>query len=179
MKIEKFSLQPFPPDDPRPPLEITGAIVRISSLFAIQWALSGRVEGLVIPEPADTPLRKNGLWEETCFEVFFGVKDSPAYWEVNLSPAGHWNVYRFADYRRGMEEEEALEAPRCVVQAHPGSRLVTLGLDMTKVLEEEQSVELGVSAVIRHAEGKLTYWALEHRGPQPDFHRRDGFTVLV
>ena len=57
--------------------------------------------------PADMPARRDRLWEETCFEFFLAVKNSPRYWEFNLSPAGHWNVYRFADYRQGMQEEPA------------------------------------------------------------------------
>ena len=69
--------------------------------------LRGKLAELVIPGPAARPARRHGLWEETCFEFFLGVKDAPGYWEFNLSPAGHWNVYRFAGYRQGMAEEKA------------------------------------------------------------------------
>ena len=179
MKGESFFLQPFPPGDPWPSLEIIGGIIRSSSTFAMHYMLHGRMEELVIPEPAATPVRKNGLWEETCFEVFLGVKDSPAYWEINLSPAGHWNIYRFADYRQGMREETALEPVLFSVQTRPHCLFGTLEIDLAKVLGADQPVELGFSAIIQHRDGKVTYWALSHLGPQPDFHRREGFTVRM
>ena len=44
------------------------------------------------------PRRRDRLWEETCLELFLGEEGSERYWEFNLSPAGHWNVYRFEFY---------------------------------------------------------------------------------
>ncbi len=38
------------------------------------------------------------------------MRNSTKYWEFNLSPAGDWNVYRFTDYRQGMEEETAISS---------------------------------------------------------------------
>ena len=172
-----FFLQPFPPGDPWPPLDIIGGIIRGASTFAMHYMLLGRLEDLVIPEPAAIPVRKNGLWEETCFELFLGVKDSPLYWEINLSPSGQWNIFRFADYRQGMREETALKPVLFTVQTRPGTIFISLELNLAEVLEANQPVELGFSAVIRHRNGEVTYWALNHLGPRPDFHRRDGFTI--
>jgi hypothetical protein len=78
-----------------------------------------------------------------------------------------------------MQEETAIESLHSRVQTRPDSLLVSLGIDMAKVLEAEQPVELGFAAVIKHKDGKVTHWATDHRGPQPDFHRRDGFTVRL
>ena len=109
MNGQDFSLQPFSPIGPPLNFKITGHITRRSRQLAIRYDLRGDLAELVIPAPADLPARRHGLWEETCFEFFLGVKDSPRYWEFNLSPAGHWNVYRFAGYRQGMAEETALD----------------------------------------------------------------------
>ena len=131
----------------------------------------------MIPAPADLPARRPGLWEETCFEFFLGVKDAPRYWEFNLSPAGHWNVYRFAGYRQGMAEETALTSLPVNVRRRSDSLRLDLELDVEKIVAADQPLMVGIAAVIKLAAGGLTYWALIHPGPQADFHRRDSFLV--
>jgi len=106
MNDQSFSLQPFSPLNPLLSLKITGNIGLRSHTLAIRYALLGSLTKLVIPTQANNPARMSGLWQETCFELFLAVKHSPRYWEFNLSPAGHWNVYRFAAYRQGMQEEK-------------------------------------------------------------------------
>ena len=80
-------------------IKITGKISRVSNRLAIHYELLGHLNDVALPMPADMPARKNALWEETCFEFFIAARDSPRYREFNLSPAGHWNVFRFAAYR--------------------------------------------------------------------------------
>ena len=172
-----FSLQPFSPIGPPLTIKITGHIARRSRQLAIRYDLRGDLAELVIPAPAARPARRHRLWEETCFEFFLGVKDSPGYWEFNLSPAGHWNVYRFAGYRQGMAEETALTPPPMSVQRRPDLLRVALELEVERIMAADQPLMVGMAAVIKLAGGGLTYWALIHPGPEPDFHRRDGFLV--
>ena len=40
-------------------------------------------------------------------------------------------------------------------------------------------LRLGISAVIEAPGEELSYWALAHPGPEPDFHRRDGFLLRL
>ena len=177
MNGQDFYLQPFSPS--RPPLnfKITGQIARRSNQLAIRYDLRGDLSELMIPAPADVAARRHGLWEETCFEFFLGVKDSPQYWEFNLSPAGHWNVYRFAGYRQGMAEETALTSLPVNVRRRPDSLRLDLELDVEKIVAADQPLEVGIAAVIKLAGHGVTYWALTHPGPQADFHRRDSFLV--
>jgi hypothetical protein len=178
MNDQSFSLQPFPPASPLPDLKITGNIARCSNTLAIRYALLGPLAELVIPAPADMPAHKNTLWEETCFEFFLGIKNSDRYWEFNLSPAGHWNVYRFKAYRQEMQEEPAFTSLRFSVQNHSSDALrLALELNLDTIVPAEQPLEVGISAVIKPVNGKVTYWALTHPGPQADFHRRDSFII--
>ena len=177
MNGQDFSLQPFSPISPPLNFKITGHIARRPRQLAIRYDLRGNLAELMIPAPADMPARRHGLWEETCFEFFLGVKDAPRYWEFNLSPAGHWNVYRFAGYRRGMAEEIALTSLPLSVRHRPDSLQVALELDVEKIVTADQPLRVGIAAVIQLAGGGLTYWALIHPGPQADFHRRDSFLV--
>jgi hypothetical protein len=88
-------------------LKITGCIARHANQLNLRYTLFGDLTEVAIAPSSDTPMRKHELWEDTCFEFFLGIKDSQRYWEFNLSPAGHWNVYRFDGYRQGMQEETA------------------------------------------------------------------------
>jgi hypothetical protein len=177
MNGRSFSLQPFSPIGPLLTIKITGHIARRPRPLAIRYDLRGDLAELVIPAPAAMPDRRAGLWEETCFEFFLGVKDSPQYWEFNLSPAGHWNVYRFAGYRQGMAEETAFTSLPLSVGRRADSLEVALELDVGRIVSADQPLMVGIAAVIKRAGGGLTYWALTHPGPQADFHRRDSFLV--
>jgi len=177
MNGQDFSLKPFFPISPPLNIKFTGRIMRHSHQLAIRYDLRGDLAQLVIPAPAAMPARRHGLWQETCFEFFLGVKGLPSYREFNLSPAGDWNVYRFTGYRRGMAEEAALTSLPFSVQRRSDSLLVALELDVRRIAAADQPLEIGIAAVLRHAGHGLTYWALTHPGPAADFHRRDSFLV--
>jgi hypothetical protein len=177
MNSRSFSLKPFGTAETLPDVTITGIIGRRSNIFSISYALIGLLSELVIPAPEDTPTRKNGLWEETCFEFFLAVKNTDRYWEFNLSPTGHWNVYLFTSYRQGMQEESAFVSIPFRVQSEPDSLRLSLELGLDRIISVEQALEVAVSTVIKTINGKMTYWALTHPGPRPDFHRRDSFII--
>ena len=177
MNGQDFSLQPFSPTGPLPSCRITGRINRRGDTLSIRYDLRGALAELVIPAPADLPSRKHRLWEETCFEFFLGVKDSPQYWEFNLSPSGHWNVYRFDGYRQGMAEETAFTSLPVSVRRRPDLLSVALELEIDRIVAADQPLAVGLAAVLRFRDQGLTYWALTHPGPQADFHRRDSFLI--
>jgi hypothetical protein len=177
MNGQDFSLKPFSPISPPVNFKISGHIARRSHHLAIRYDLRGDLAELVIPAPAALPARRHGLWEETCCEFFLGVRDAPGYWEFNLSPAGDWNVYRFAGYRQGMAEEAALTPLPVSVRRGSDWLQVALELDVGAIVAAGQPLMVGIAAVIKLAGGGVTYWALTHPGPAADFHHRDSFVV--
>ena len=177
MNGQNFSLKPFLPSGPLSHLEITGSISRSSNTFTITYALLGPLSELTIPAPAEIPARKNALWEETCFEFFLALKNSDQYWEFNLTPAGHWNVYSFKSYRQGMQEEPAFSSLPFSLYRQPDSLRLSLKLDLAIIIPENQTFQIAVSAVIKALSGNTTLWALTHPGLEADFHRRDGFIL--
>ncbi|MGA9754691.1 MAG: DOMON-like domain-containing protein [Desulfobaccales bacterium] len=179
MNGRNFSLQPFSPISPRLDITMSGSIIRRAHKLAIRYELSGQLGKLVIPAPASTPARRHGLWQATCFEFFLGVKQARRYWEFNLSPAGDWNVYRFAAYRQGVKEEMAFTSLPVSLRPEPDSVRLALEVDLGSIIPADQPLEVGIAAVIQLAGGGLTYWALTHGGLQPDFHRRDSFIVAL
>ncbi|NMG09458.1 DOMON-like domain-containing protein [Brasilonema sp. UFV-L1] len=176
MNNQTFSLQPFPIAE-IPNLKITGNIARQANQLTIHYALAGNLKEIVIATPSDKPARKHELWKDTCFEFFLGVKNSHRYWEFNLSPAGHWNVYRFDGYRQGMQEETAFTTLPFNVQRLSDSLAVVLNMNLDQIVSAEQVIEVGITTVIKHKDGEVSYWALTHPGTEADFHRRDSFMI--
>ena len=179
MNDQSFSLEPFPSARPLLSVTMEGTIARHANALAIRYTLLGRLREVVIPEPAAVPDRQDGLWKDTCFEFFLAVRGSPPYWEFNLSPAGHWNVYRFSSYRQGMEEERDFSSLPFRVERQSDSLSFRLEFDLDGIARADQVLEVAVSAVLKHKDGSMTYWALTHCGPQPDFHRRDSFIIAL
>ena len=177
MTIRSFSLKHFPSDPPASDFQIAGSIEWHSHILSFSYTLLGPVAELALPAPAEQPSRKKSLWEETCFEVFLGVKNSPRYWEFNISPAGHWNVYRFNAYRQGMEEEPSITSLPMNIDRRSEALRLSVRIGLEHIFPGDQSLEAAVSAVIKTIQGTMTCWALVHPGQRADFHRRDSFII--
>jgi hypothetical protein len=179
MNRQLFSLKPFPVSGDVPDLKISGNISRHSRNLAIQYELTGALKDLMIPELSDRPVRRKGLWQETCLEFFVGPDDSDQYWEFNLSPTGHWNIYHFSAYRKGMHEEPAFTSLPFAVSSQADAFLLSLKIDLEKISLSDQTLDIGISAVIESIKGELIYWALIHTATEADFHRRDAFIIQL
>ncbi len=177
MTSRSFTLQPFPGKAPHFSLKITGTIAIRDLTLALRYELRGDLAVVALPKPADRPARRNRLWQETCCEFFLAPQNLPQYWEFNLSFAGHWNVYGFENYRQGMREEPALAALPFTVTQTSASLLLTLKVELSGFIPAGRPLGAAIAAVIQARDGTLTYWALAHPGPQPDFHRRDAFII--
>ena len=179
MNPQSFSLMPFHAEENRPDIGITGTMGRRADTLSINYALLGNLSELAMPAPGNLPERKDRLWEGTCLEFFLGIKDSKRYWEFNLSPAGHWNVYRFTTYRKDMREEPVFTSLPIRIRTEPGALRLSLDLGLGKIIPAGKSIEVAVCAVIKTLMGETSHWACVHPGPLPDFHRRDGFTLIL
>jgi len=179
MSEQTFSLQPFPCTKSLLNLKIAGNIARNGNKLAIRYILENDLKEIAIAPPSNTPSRKHELWQDTCFEFFLGIKDFARYWEFNLSPVGHWNVYRFDGYRQGMQEETAFEKLSFNVQNQADGLILVLDVDLDKIISTEEAIEVGITTVIKDRNGEVTYWALTHQGAEADFHLRDSFIVKL
>ncbi|MHC5823888.1 MAG: DOMON-like domain-containing protein, partial [Nostoc sp.] len=173
------SLQPFSSTKSLSNLKIAGNIARNGNKLVIRYILGGHLKEIAIATPSNTRSRKHQLWKDTCFEFFIGSKDSLRYWEFNLSPAGHWNVYRFDGYREGMQEETAFTILPFSVQNQADGLALALDVDLGKIVSENQAIEVGITTVIKDKDGEVTYWALTHQVAEADFHLRDSFIVKL
>lgn len=174
---QTYLLQPFAFNELASELKIVGEIDRNINRLAICYEFIGNLKTVSIASPSNTPTRKHQLWEETCFEFFLGLKNTDRYWEFNLSAAGHWNIYRFDRYRQGMQEETAFTTLPFIVEDRSNSLLVTLNLDLEKIVPANAVWQVAITSVIKDINGELTYWALTHKGKEADFHLRDSFAI--
>jgi len=189
---QSFVLYPFQPQrspagpiasgpaGPGAGLELTGQIRRRGETLELVLRLVGDLASVVLAAPSSRPERRDDLWRSTCFELFIAAAGEPVYREVNLSPSGDWNVYRFSGYRRGMENEPSLQALPFGFKPLPGSIELLLAWPLPDDLRAtDPFLEVGVCAVIEQRHGQLSYWAATHPGDEADFHRRDGLLLRL
>jgi hypothetical protein len=179
MRPRRFLLKPFPGEGNPAGLTIGGSIGRRADTLSILYEVRGDLSKVLIPAAADAPRRQDRLWEETCLELFLGTEESGEYWELNLSPAGHWNAYRFTSYRKARKEEPAVVSLPFEVRRDSKALLLTAKLGIGMIVPADKDLEATVAAVIGTADGGRSHWALAHPSSRPDFHRRDGFALLL
>ena len=179
MYPRRFLLKPFPGEANPAGLTIGGSIARRGDTVSLRCEARGNLSKVEIPVAAEAPRRRDRLWEETCLELFLGTADSGAYWEFNLSPAGHWNVYRFTRYREGMREEADLTSLPFAVRRDPEALLLTAEIGIGTIVPAGKDLAATVAVVIRTSNGGKSHWAPVHPASRPDFHRRDGFSLTL
>lgn len=186
-----MALRPLQPFSPEPHLQeialACAAVVDERGILRLQYRLSGPLQSLALPPATPEPGRRDGLWESTCFEAFFGQAGQPNYWEINLGPSGDWNLYALSDYRTSLRQEERVsrlpfqQVREPVASCDPTSLQhldLELVLDLRGLLALDGPLELSATAVLDHRSFGCSYWAWRHTGPEADFHRRDSFLPL-
>ena len=174
-----FELAPHPGLPVPADVRIHGSVERTGPTLRLTWRLEAPAGTVAMAAPVARPERRRALWEDTCFECFLAAPGRPGYWELNLSPAGHWNVYRLEAYRSGMTEESAIEALPSSVSRHAGGWEVSTFLDTTDLGLAAAPWRLAVATVVAAPGGRVTYWALAHPGGEPDFHHPDAFRLRL
>ena len=179
MMEHSFSLVPFP-DAESPAISVSGTISREGNMLFLQYWLAGETRGVALPGPAPKPGRMDDLWKATCFEFFLAKNGQPEYWEFNLSPSGNWNVYRMDAYRRAGFRTEPLVPPLGLeTQVNGDVFTLTAAVDLKYLFRTDEAMRVAIAAVIQTNDGRETYWALAHPGPQADFHLRESFTLVL
>lgn len=173
---KRFSLVPYGP----PPTSIDGIDGEIDCHFGlvdIVYRITGEIGSISLPGPMAAPVRRDGLWQETCCECFLQVAGRKDYFEVNLSPNGDWNVYHFERYRQEMTREPQVTAVLSELCIERERAIVRCRLSVADCLGESAALRVGISCVVAHRGGATSYWALVHPAEKPDFHDSRSFIV--
>ncbi len=171
------------PSAPAPALRLFASVeTDAAEGLAVHYRIEGEFAGLRIPAP-QPPTAQDGLWAHTCFELFVGDVGTARYREFNFSPSGQWAAYDFRGYRErdaGKELAADVEPPRIATIADRGWLEVEAFVPARRLPPvTNAALRIGLTAVIETEEGGLSYWALHHPGPRPDFHDRDGFVLAL
>ncbi len=171
----RYTLKPHPGTTLLPPFQLDVTVTVLERNLRLLYELHGDTSAIRIPAQAITQ-RLDDLWKHTCFELFVADDHSSAYEEFNFSPSGSWAAYQFPDYRQAMQNMQTT-APalswRC--QAQSAELEVHWPRPIGGLLASGDTHPIGLSAVIEHGQGELTYWSLAHPTAKPDFHNRAGF----
>ena len=180
-RVQPFNLVPHPSSVAPLPSAIDGELVRTEDgQLKISFILRGEVECVRLPSIARAQFA-NELWHHTCCEAFIAAPGSPGYYEFNFSPSTEWAAYRFARTRERAPlavDLTALDPHVRILHTRKAMVLEALiRLDLLGIAVP--TLQLGVSAVIERDDGSLTYWALRHPAPQPDFHHPEAFALAL
>ena len=166
----EVDLIPHPTNPPGPIERVSVRLERRGPKLWLRYTIEGRVDDVELPGPA-APDRTDELWKHTCFEVF--IQTDGGYREFNLAPSSRWASYRFTGYRQDMGDADEV----AVIEP------LDLAADQIAL---EAKVELpnpvgllALSTVVEATDGTITYWALAHPSPEPDFHNPAGFILSL
>lgn len=116
------------------------------------------------PTTSESPRFQDELWKHTCFEIFLKDWKGDGYTEFNFSPSRDWAAYHFSSYRNGRTNVEIQPEMTCRFDGRKGRVLV-------RWLWDQAPARIGCSCILELETGGLEYYALEHSGSKPDFHR--------
>jgi hypothetical protein len=150
--------------------------------LVLTYSAGGALDKIFWPASlSSTPQRRDEHWKHTCFEAFvkpIKPEGQEEYWEINLSPTGDWNVYRFTSYRNGMTKEESVQTLQPTFTKQGNQWHLSCAL-WVPAWSEAKELEIGLTSVIEETSGEISYWAIHHAGPQPDFHLAKSFINKV
>ena len=172
-----WSLRPHPASAWLPAFGLSVEVQCTEDGLRLGYMLTGELDDLLVPAPQH-PGPADELWRHTCLEAFLLEGSGPGYRELNFSPSGQWAHYRFSGQRvRDVTPAVPLTAPVCQWQMTPGQLKLQVRLPAHVELPDDGRL-LGLSAVLEHRDGRLSYWALAHPAARPDFHDPAGWRTL-
>lgn len=164
-------------------ISIVGAIESLSPYtLNVGFWLRDPNQWIIWPQPVADQPRQDYLWQDTCYEIFIGVKGEDYYREINLSPSEAWQVYQFEEYRypEDMPPQAAHDIElNSLKRTHYG---LNVSLDLTEFMLKHKlkwsDLFIGLTAVLNTRQGQHLY-AMQHSGAQADFHnKRDWLHVF-
>lgn len=135
--------------------------------------------------PTDKLERQDFLWEEHCLECFFDLQGGAgkSYFELNFSPNGAFNLYRFDDYRSPStlppmraDGSVTVNKNEHIYQNQITINVYHLGVTLDGIKQMNIN-NINPTATLYH-NGTPIFYASCHASP-PDFHNKAFWQTLV
>ena len=124
------------------------------------------------------PARVDGLWQNTCAELFVATPGTKTYREFNFSADGDWAAYDLVDYRMAASVLPKIVAPKIFTAFADDGFCIDIQLEASALPNMNQA-QFSATVVLEAEDGQLSYWSAFHPGTKPDFHHRDGFVLTL
>ena len=171
--MPKFELIPFEHIDE---LSISGELIFFEGEIQVTYLLSDLEEKINFEYELNNQ-RVIGLWENTCFE-FFILSPAGDYYEFNFATNLNWNIFHFKNYRSKLKE--AKDCPVPLIDVRENKLHFTYNLNsLPKDFYKMGKMKVGITAVLKDKNSKLTYWSLAHPKDKADFHSQVGMTISL
>jgi hypothetical protein len=169
------NLLPFQPIESK--VIVKSNLIRSGDQFTLIFSIDDSKKVLNLPssfvKKGDLFLRQDGLWNDTCFEMFLMPAGAHGYYEFNFSYSA-WNVYKFTDYRTPQPPAASLDFTLQHVQWD--QKILQIKFESKKQIG---SAAVGITAVLKEASGQKHHMAIAHKGEKPDFHLADSFILKI
>ncbi len=140
-----------------------------------------RVSPFSLAKKENEIIRKNELWQKTCFELFLGWDNEDSYWEFNFSTEGEWNLYYFSNYREPQPPKE-VEDFRLIEYKWMSRKELSVRFLfdensekylrwVNQGLKREEHFLFSLCAVIQDWKGCNHYYCHQGDDRKPDFHQ--------
>lgn len=157
-------------------------VVSVADGLQLSYFVAG-ADWLDLPQLSNELVRADFLWEKTCLECFFDLKndtDQNYYFEMNFSPKGYFNLYQFFDYRTPNQLPPLWAKGKVLLKGGGFLKerdvcvyhLVVLLDDIDKINIDK----INPTAILYH-DGEPCFYAVHHASP-PDFHDGDFWQVF-
>lgn len=171
--MASFELSAF---QPTRDLSIVAAVESpASGIIQLGFWLNDPMQQIIWADKVAGHPRRDYLWEQTCFELFIGIKDQDQYIEINLAPSGAWQSYHFEEYRYPETTPPPINSKIELVELKRTGFGLTATIDINLFLHHHKiamkDLFIGISAVIVTAT-KTHYFAMQHSSPEADFHNK-------
>jgi hypothetical protein len=178
---EWLNLIPHPTTLPDQHFRVRCAVERrLRSTLSAAFEVTGSIDNIVWPDRSPSAFRFE-LWQTTCFELFVEVPGTNFYLEFNFSPSTQWSAMKFGSYRGKCTPLRDVQLSLFQTYQEPEKLSVQVEFSTPDLAStvDQTALRTGMAAVIEEKDTNITYWALTHPMPRPDFHKAQGFTQLI
>ena len=167
---DRYRLQPFEPIIASN-LQIEAWVERLNKRrVQIQLKLRDEQHQVTWPPHHGSQTRAEYLEKSTCFEIFIQQADHANYVNVQLTPSGLWNAYRFDQYRQPKQvpprHEQHIRIEQLLIEHHR----ISLVLDLAQLYPRRSRIHIGLAAILAHRQDLHTDWSLQHSAASADPH---------